>query len=299
MPNVKPRVVAATFDKASGVLTLYSPTQGGRRIQPQLAKNLLKMDLDKVRVVGFDEDKDTLQGIQDGGVYGTVVQNPYRYGYESVRILAGLIKGDKSVLPKDNYLDIPARKITQANVAEFRQELDKLMAPSRETAADSPDRPTVAFVTNCIASFWVIGEKGARDAAKEFNVNLKMIMPPSGTVEEQTRMVEDALTKGVAGVAISPINPDNQTDLLNQIAEKAILITHDSDAPNSKRLCYVGMDNYQAGHMCGELVRDAMPNGGSSMLFVGRLEQLNAKLRNEGTIDAILGRERQTGAAIP
>lgn len=51
---MEPRVVAASFDSTSGVLTLYSPTQGGRRIQTQLARNLLKMDLDKVRIVSRD-----------------------------------------------------------------------------------------------------------------------------------------------------------------------------------------------------------------------------------------------------
>ena len=51
---MEPRVVAATFDRPTGLLTVYSPTQGGRRIQTQLAKNILKMDLDKVRVVSID-----------------------------------------------------------------------------------------------------------------------------------------------------------------------------------------------------------------------------------------------------
>jgi carbon-monoxide dehydrogenase large subunit len=51
---MEPRVVAATFDQASGVLTVYSPTQGGRRIQTLLAKTLLKMDMQKVRVVSRD-----------------------------------------------------------------------------------------------------------------------------------------------------------------------------------------------------------------------------------------------------
>ncbi len=51
---MEPRVVAAMFDKPSGVLTVYSPTQGGRRIQTQLARNLLQMDMDKVRIVSRD-----------------------------------------------------------------------------------------------------------------------------------------------------------------------------------------------------------------------------------------------------
>ncbi|HAR65615.1 MAG TPA: sugar ABC transporter substrate-binding protein, partial [Lentisphaeria bacterium] len=117
-------------------------------------------------------------------------------------------------------------------------------------------------------------------------------MPPAdGAVANQKRMIEELLTMGVDGMAVSPIDPDNQTDILNQAAENCNLITHDSDAPKSKRMAYVGMDNYLAGRMCGKLVAQSLPNGGSVMIFVGRLEQLNAKLRRQGIIDELMGRE--------
>jgi carbon-monoxide dehydrogenase large subunit len=51
---MEPRVVAAAYDKASGVLTVHSPTQGGRRIQTMLANTIMRMDLDKVRVISID-----------------------------------------------------------------------------------------------------------------------------------------------------------------------------------------------------------------------------------------------------
>jgi ribose transport system substrate-binding protein len=114
-------------------------------------------------------------------------------------------------------------------------------------------------------------------------------MPANG-VEDQKRMCQDLLAQGIKGVAISPIDPDNQGDLLDEIASHTNLITQDSDAPDSKRLCYIGMDNYTAGRMCGKLVKEAMPDGGSVIILVGRLAQENAKLRRQGTIDEILGR---------
>src|SRR5690606_4914252 len=78
---------------------------------------------------------------------------------------------------------------------------------------------------------------------------------------------------------------------LNMVAESTNLITHDSDAPDANRLCYIGMSNYDAGRMCGELIKDAMPDGGSLMILVGRLEQDNARLRRQGVIDELLGRD--------
>jgi ribose transport system substrate-binding protein len=148
---------------------------------------------------------------------------------------------------------------------------------------------TVAYVTNGIDPFWVLAEKGAQDAAAKFDVNVEVRMPPKG-VEDQKRMVQELLATSVKGIAISPIDADNQGDLMEEIAGRTNLITHDSDSPKSKRLCYIGVDNYQAGRACGKLVKQALPDGGSIMIFVGRLGQDNAKLRRQGLIDELLDR---------
>jgi len=157
-------------------------------------------------------------------------------------------------------------------------------------SASSAERPTVAFVTNQVADFWNIAEVGCIDAGKDFNVDVDVRMPAEATVVEQKRILEDLLTSGVDGIAISVLDSENERDLLNRAAAKVPLITHDADAPRTDRLLYIGMDNYKAGRMCGELVKQALPDGGEVMLFIGRLEQLNAKLRRQGTIDELLDR---------
>ena len=92
-------------------------------------------------------------------------------------------------------------------------------------------------------------------------------------------------------IAVSPIDPADQSDTLNAVARRALLITHDSDAPESARLCYIGVDNYEAGRMCGRLVKEACPDGGEVAIFVGRLEQDNARRRRQGLIDELMGRD--------
>lgn len=155
----------------------------------------------------------------------------------------------------------------------------------------SSDKPRVGYVTNGIASFWVIAEAGAQAAGRDFDVDVLVRMPPGdGAVNNQQRMIEELLTIEIDGIAVSPIDPVNQVGFLNTASERTTLITHDSDAPGANRLAYVGMDNYTAGRMCGEMVKEAMPDGGSIMIFVGRLEQDNAKLRRQGLIDELLDR---------
>ncbi len=97
--------------------------------------------LGKVKVVGFDEDPGTLDGIADGNVVGIIVQNPYQFGYQSVKLMAALAKGDKSKLPAGGYLPIDFRIVTKDGgkeppdtvhgekksipVKEYREELKK------------------------------------------------------------------------------------------------------------------------------------------------------------------------------
>ncbi len=96
----------------------------------------------------------------------------------------------------------------------------------------------VAFITNNASDFWKIAEAGTKKAAQDFGVEVIFRIPSSGTAEQQQQILQDLITLGVAGVAISPKDPENQTEMLNEAAKKVNLITQDSDAPNSLRKCY-------------------------------------------------------------
>lgn len=156
----------------------------------------------------------------------------------------------------------------------------------------APKKKKIAYVTNGVDPFWNTAQAGVRAAEKEFGIECEVLMPPKGIVD-QKRMVEGLLARGIDGVAISPIDAKNQVSLIDEVSAKCPVITHDSDAPESKRLCFVGMDNYKAGRAAGKLVKETLPEGGKIMLFVGRLEQLNAQQRRQGVIDEVLDRPSQ------
>ena len=151
-------------------------------------------------------------------------------------------------------------------------------------------RPHVAFVSNGVADFWTIAKAGAIAAGKDKSIDCDVTVEfPGGGLADQKRMLEDLVIKGIDGISVSPIDPTNQAEVLTLIAEKSLLITNDSDAPKAPRLCYIGMDNYDAGLMCGKLARDGC-KGGEVAIFIGRLEQDNAKRRRQGFIDGLLAR---------
>lgn len=170
--------------------------------------------------------------------------------------------------------------------------------------ADTPggiaddEKPVIGYVTNGIASFWTVAEAGAKAGGRDFNADVRVLMPPDGA-GDQKRMLEDLINQNVDGVAVSPINSENQADILTQVSQATNMITQDSDAPNVPRLAYIGMDNYLAGRMCGQLVKEALPDGGSVMIFVGRLGQLNADLRRQGVIDELLDRSHDSSRHDP
>jgi ribose transport system substrate-binding protein len=164
---------------------------------------------------------------------------------------------------------------------------DDAGGPSTATTRPAA-RPRLAYVTNGVDPFWTIAAKGSDDGAREHNADVQNVFPNGP--EEQKQKIEDLLIRGIDGIAISPIDAKNQTPLINQAAAKTHVITHDSDAPESNRLVYIGMDNYDAGRMVGQLVKEALPGGGKVAIFVGRLEQDNARLRRQGVIDEVMGR---------
>jgi ribose transport system substrate-binding protein len=156
--------------------------------------------------------------------------------------------------------------------------------PVTRRAARHQPRTTMARSRRRPSSF------GVKAGEQEFDVEAVVRMPPNGTAEEQKRILEDLLAKGVAGIAVSPKDPENMTALLDKVAKHTMLLTHDSDAPKSKRLCYIGMDNYDAGRLCGQLVQEAIPNGGPVVIVIGNLDQDNARRRRQGVVDHLLGR---------
>lgn len=156
-------------------------------------------------------------------------------------------------------------------------------------AREQASTKRLAFVTNNAADFWTIARKGTETAdagLKDVEVEFRL---GDGTAAAQKRIVDDLLAKGVDGIAISPVDPANQTAMLNDAATQALVFTHDSDAPESKRECYVGTDNVAAGRQAGELIKEALPQGGRIAIFVGKLDARNAQERLQGIKDAIAG----------
>ena len=83
--------------------------------------------LGQITVVGFDDDPITLGGVKEGTIAGTVVQQPFEWAYQGMKLMAAYLKGDKSGIPADGLIIIPTKIIGKADVDAYAANL-KAMA---------------------------------------------------------------------------------------------------------------------------------------------------------------------------
>ncbi len=164
-------------------------------------------------------------------------------------------------------------------------------AASRAAASGEGKVVKLAFVTNNASQFWKIAEAGLRKYEKEAKVQVDMKMPPNGTPEDQNQILQNLASQGYDAIAVSVIAPKDQLRILNEVAEKTNLITFDSDAEKSKRLLYIGTNNFAAGQALGERIVKLLPDGGQIAVFVGMLSTDNAAQRLGGIEAAVKGHQ--------
>ena len=81
--------------------------------------------LGKVKIIGFDEEDQTLQAVKDGYVFATVVQQPYGFTKDALNRMVQILQGDKSNIPTDKRAIFPTQIVRQENVDNFWLELKK------------------------------------------------------------------------------------------------------------------------------------------------------------------------------
>ena len=84
---------------------------------------------DQVKIIAFDEDPVTLNAIDEGKIYGTICQNPYAFGYESIKLLHKLSKGaspTEADIPANQQIIIPTKTLIKGQGLEYKKYCDDL-----------------------------------------------------------------------------------------------------------------------------------------------------------------------------
>jgi len=127
--------------------------------------------------------------------------------------------------------------------------------------------------------FWHGIVKGFRCVEKEYEshgVRLKQIDMKEISASEQVRCLDELLNceEKISGVFIGGINSSVITDYINQIADRIPVITYNTDVKNSKRLCFVGQNHFEAGNVAGRLMSQLLQRDGKIATFAGTSKTL-------------------------
>jgi ribose transport system substrate-binding protein len=129
---------------------------------------------------------------------------------------------------------------------------------------------------------------GAERAAEELgNVEVIYRGPESADELKQKEILESFIQQGVDGIAISVLNAEFLSSTIDQAIDAGIpVITWDSDAPNSKRIAFYGVDDYRSGQIMGERAAELL-GGNGTVAFLTSLGANNLQRRLQGAADAI------------
>jgi ribose transport system substrate-binding protein len=155
--------------------------------------------------------------------------------------------------------------------------------------ADGPVK--VAIITNGVSPFWDSMRKGLEEIKPTLEgCDANWLAPEKADNNAQKQAFDNQVAANVNGIAVSPIQADAFASVIDSAVEKGIpVITFDSDSPKSKRLAYIGTNNFEAGRAAGEAAVKLFPSGGNVVAFVGNMSAQNAQDRFNGFVEGVKG----------
>ncbi len=128
-------------------------------------------------------------------------------------------------------------------------------------------------------------EAAARELGEEMGIDVKINWrtPNAEDAQQQAQYVEQLASQGVDGIAISVTDANLLTDAINAaVAKGVVVVTFDSDAPNSDRMCYYGVDDAAAGRKVMEELAAVMGDEGVVAVLAGNQAAPNLQARVRG-----------------
>lgn len=161
------------------------------------------------------------------------------------------------------------------------------------SAGYAEDEIHVAVIGKSVHPYWAEVELGVKKAAEDLGVKATFFVPQKEDIQAQVYQMESFIAMGVNAIAIAPSDPTAIAPTIETAISKGIpVITLDTDAPESKRLVYIGTDNYSAGKLAGQVMSQLLGSeGGEVAIGTGSLTAMNSLERMRGFMDGIADNE--------
>lgn len=136
--------------------------------------------------------------------------------------------------------------------------------------------------------YWRVVEQGAKAAAKKYNVLLEYVGPKQANIDDHLKTIEMSAASKVDGIMTQGLSDQQFTPLINRVVEKGIpVITVDTDTENSKRLAYIGTDNYYSGYLAGKQLIADTKGSANVAIITGSFYSNHQQQRVKGFEDAV------------
>ncbi len=154
--------------------------------------------------------------------------------------------------------------------------------------AHGPDEKYYLIATNIKVPYWQTALAGLTKATSQMKgIRTELVGPDNFDPKAQHEEFQHTLGKKPAGILVSVSDPRVlQPDIDAAIAQGIPVITMDSDAEGSKRLLFIGTDNYKAGEMGGQVLVKTLGNKGNVAVYT-MPEQANLSQRLHGYSDVL------------
>ncbi len=169
-----------------------------------------------------------------------------------------------------------------------------LLAPLSATAAavsqpngDRPPRIVIGMVAkSSVNPVYIAARSGAEAKARQLSrdngVEIEIVWrsPFSDDASRQAQLLRELIASGVDGIAVSCSDPAVLTPAIDRAVMSGVqVVTFDSDAPDSRRMAYYGINDRDAGAMVLNKLVETMPEGGRVAMLVGNRTAENIRNR--------------------
>ncbi|MFY9560375.1 MAG: substrate-binding domain-containing protein [Terriglobales bacterium] len=151
----------------------------------------------------------------------------------------------------------------------------------------SADELYVLVSANIQVPYWRVAGAGFSQSASQLTVRYEFVGPDEYDPKAEKEAFDKALTKKPTGILVSAADVKLLRDSIDKAIDAGIpVITIDSDVPDSKRLFFIGTNNYQAGLTGGERLATELKGKGNVVVFT-MPGQINLADRLRGYRDAL------------
>ncbi len=188
------------------------------------------------------------------------------------------------------HMRLAATIVTLAAAAACGQGGDQQATP----ATAKPQGLKIAMIAKSSTNpVFLSARTGAEAAAKEQSqkhgipIEIVWLTPPAEDGQVQAQRLTQAVNEGASAVLISCSDAAKVTGAINDAVARGVpVMTFDSDAPDSKRFAFYGVDDLKTGQAVMDELAKQMGETGSIAVLAGNQNAPNLRRRVQGVEEA-------------